>query len=71
MTLMTDKPNAFTAGPTLSWSSPGHKRPDLTPRKSGINLGESLTQAERAARGAISQSRDDVINRWKKRTKRS
>lgn len=68
---MTWKPNAFTAGPTLSWSSKEPKRPDLTPRKSGINLGESLPQAERAARGAISQSRDDVIERWKKRTKRS
>lgn len=71
MTSMTDTPNAFTAGPTLSWFSAGHKRPDLTPRKSGINLGESLTQAERSARGAINQSREDVIERWKKRTKRS
>lgn len=66
---MTSKPNAFTAGPTLKWGNgkPKPKRPDLSPSNSGIHLGDHKDPAISKARGALSQSHEDVIERWKRR----
>lgn len=65
---MSDKPNAFTAGPALTWASSNPKRPDLAPRKSGIALHGSDT-ANRA-RSVLTDSQMDVLDRWKRRVSR-
>lgn len=53
--------NAFTAGPTLTWSSKKQRRPNLAPSKSGIVLGERPDMAIAAAKGALIESQRDVF----------
>ena len=67
---MSGKPNAFTAGPTLTWGKEKPKRPDLAPRNSGLTLGDHRTQAERGAIGAIHESRIDTVSKWMRRAGR-
>lgn len=67
---MSDQPNAFTAGPALTWASSNPKRPDLAPRKSGIILGERTSPGVSAANVALNASRRDVLDRYTRRAGR-
>lgn len=67
---MSDKPNAFTAGATLTWAGRKPRRPDLAPRKSGITLGERTSPGVSAANVALNASRRDVLDRYTRRAGR-
>lgn len=65
---MSAKPNAFTAGPTLTWASKPPKRPNLNPRNICLHLkGSSLPPAEQAARSALIEAKKEMMNKYARR----
>lgn len=59
--------NAFTSTPPIKLRASKYKRPDLAPRNSGITLGDHRAPVERAAVGAMFETRADAVTYWKRR----